>query len=183
MAVVTDFTQAPQTILLNLINGCNGTSATLDQIQFGIPTALTNSVSGNNTQVKVTPLSGTGWDGDVIFTYNRIDLSVVAGVNTTQFSRGASLKISDLVPEINAAYGINLTAADFVDGPLPTFAGNADVFETFMLTAAPGSLIYMGALELVLLPTYNEYFDVMNDDDQQVVNSAGVPILYYIPAP
>jgi hypothetical protein len=143
---VTDFTKLPNEILVELINFDNGTSLTPDSVTFGTPV-----VSGGvrNTQLVVTAKTGSFYTGSVTIQYNRVDLSTVPGVRSKSFVANGLTKISDLIPQINNAYQLNLQPEDFIDGPLPTFSGTTPN-ETldFDLIAGPNSLIYNNKVTL-----------------------------------
>ena len=143
---VTDFTQLPPQILIQLINFDNGTSLTPDAVTFGLP-----AVSGGvrNTKLTVTAAPGSFYTGSVDILYNRVDLATVPGVRSTVFTVATATKISDLIPQINAAYQLNLQPEDFIDGPLPAFTNNIpNEQKSFDLIAGPNSLIYVGRATL-----------------------------------
>lgn len=147
--MATDFTKSANEILIDLINTTNSTALVPASVTFG-PVAPT--VSGNkNTGVKITAVNGSGYKGERDLTYDRVDIATVPGSRSTTFQKGDALKISDLIPEINTAYGLNLTADDYVDADLPVFAGTdpAEV-HTVNLVAKAGSYIFTGTLELTV---------------------------------
>lgn len=67
-----------------------------------------------------------------------------------EFPVGNATKIADIVPEINSRFGINLTAADFIDGDLPAFVGTANEVHDVQVIANADSLCYRGSFTFQL---------------------------------
>ena len=178
----TDYTQLPAQCLVSLINDANGTTITPAQITFGPPTPINGL---RNTEIVVTSVPAASVPagttplppGSVAVTYNRLNLNAIPGVRNTSFSNSSATNISDLLPQINAAYKINLTAADIIDAPLPIFTSNIPN-ETigFVLVAAPGSLVFIGAVELTLINTSVQLSSIITNT---VLNG----FIYIQPAP
>lgn len=143
--VVTDFTKAPEQILLDLINNDNTSALTTAQVTLGTPST---SGGAENTSVTLTAVAGSGYSGSQTVTYNRVDIATVPGSRPTEFPVGSATKISDMLPQINAQYQINLTAADIVDATLPTFDGTPNEVKTFELVMAAGALVYLNQVTL-----------------------------------
>lgn len=144
---VSDFTKLPAEIIIDLINFDNGTSLPPDGLTFGVPTVLSEGT--HNTTVVATAVADSYYEGSVTLTYNRIDLNEVPGIRSKQFVMGTAVNISDLIPQINEAYQLNLQLADFIDGPLPTLplsGSNPEV--AFELIAGPESLIFHNRVTL-----------------------------------
>jgi hypothetical protein len=147
----SDFTKAPTEIVIDLINYDNGTALRYDELEFGLPEAITG---GHNTTVEVTAVEGvSSYSGSVQITYNRVDLATVPGVR----SRGmlvppeGATTISDIVDQINTRYAINLTPDDYFDDPLPdVWSHPADEQVPFTLRAKPESLIWIGQVDLTV---------------------------------
>lgn len=139
--IITDFTKLPKQIVVDLINYDNDTLLSPDLITFGTP----NVISGvYNTSLLVTAVPDSHYEGSVTIQYNRIDIGTVPGVRSTSFPIGTATKISDLIPAINAAYQINLTADDYIDEVLPQFTTNdPNEVQTFELYTNPNSLVFI----------------------------------------
>lgn len=152
---MSNLTLAPEQIILDMIKAEPGQNAkaqnlTTSLITFGLPTAATGEGADRNTELGVTAAEGSGYTGDVVIRYNRLTFDQVVGNKDKDFLIGDATKIADLVDEINARYKINLTPADFVDGDLPTFTGDAGESHEFTLTANANSLIFIGSVTLLL---------------------------------
>jgi hypothetical protein len=157
--IVTNFTEASEQIVIDLINNDNSSALTEALITFGLPTTTTGTSPARNTQVTITAVAGSGYTGSVTVQYNRVDLSTLPTINTsaqTVFSLGDAVNISDLIDEINTAFGINLSNAntqnpDFVDGPLPTFTGGiANEEHPFNVVADENSLVWINQMTLTV---------------------------------
>jgi hypothetical protein len=142
-----DFTQPAASVLLAQINHDNNTSVTSDQIRFGQLAALpADDASGLNAMVYVASLQGASFEGQEFIRYNRIDISTVPGQRSTQFTLGSALKVSQLLPQINAALALNLTVADIVDAALPFVEGGAAA--AFSLEIAASALLWCGSVAM-----------------------------------
>jgi hypothetical protein len=150
MAFVLDFTKAPEQILLDQINNDNSSALTLTQVSFGLPTTVGGASPARDTQVTVSAVAGEGYSGSVVVEYNRVNISTVPGARSTIFPKGSAVNISDLIPQINAAYQINLTTADYTDGPLPTFTGTPNEEHTFQLVMNSDSLPFENSVTLTV---------------------------------
>lgn len=150
MAFVLDFTKAPEQILLDQINNDNSSALTLQQVSFGLPTTTTGTSPARDTQVTVSAVANEGYSGSVVVEYNRVNISTVPGARSTVFPKGSAVNISDLIPQINAAYQINLTTADYTDGPLPTFTGAPNEEHTFQLVISSDSLPFENSVTLTV---------------------------------
>lgn len=149
--MATDFTKDSQSIIVDLINDKNpGLGLTPALLTFGVPAAYSGAES-RNTKLTVEAAAGSGYSGDRDLFYNRLDLSVVVGSKSDVFSLGNAVNISDLIPEINTRYGINLTTDDYTDAALPTFTDEVpNENKPFTIVVKAGSLIWLNQLTLQL---------------------------------
>lgn len=147
MAIVIDFTKTDVEILSALLNArVPGLTLIPTLLTHGVPEV--NSTNNRNTKITITGVANSGYTGTATPEYNRVALSVVPGVRDIVFPKGDAVNISELIPEINARFSINLTANDYTDGPLPALTGSANEEVEFTLTAKAGSLIYNGSVVL-----------------------------------
>lgn len=154
---VTDFTKSDVQILIDLVNAKTPNLAlTPELVTFGLPTL--NSENNRNTKVTITAVKGSGYKNFKDLQYNRVDYAVIPGARSVEFPKGEALKLADMIPEINARYGINISANDFVDADLPVFADSVPNQKLdFVLTASAESLIYRGSVTFKLI---NEDLDL-----------------------
>lgn len=154
---VTDFTKSDVQILIDLVNAKTPNLAlTPELVTFGLPTL--NDANNRNTKVTITAVPGSGYTNFKALEYNRVDYAVIPGARSIEFPKGEALKIADMIAEINARYGLKISANDFVDGDLPEFAeGVPNQKLDFKLTASAESLIYRGTVTFKLI---NEDLDL-----------------------
>lgn len=147
--MATDFTQMPPQILVELINITNGISLTLSDIDYGPVTAI---LSGNrNTAITVTAKPGSPYTGTRDLTYNRVNLADVPGVRSVVFDRGSANFVSQLIPQINMAYALNLQPEDYYNDRLPSAdPGPYTSDKKFFLRARPESYVWRNQVELTL---------------------------------
>lgn len=153
MAVVIDFTKTQDAIILDLINGSQtpATQLTLADITLSIPAVnTTDPETTGDTSIAVSGVAESGYDGTATVTYNRVDIEVVAiAASTTEFEVGSAVNVVDLLPAINAAFGINLTSEMVTDAVLPSTDEGAAQFN---LTMSATNKVYSGVVELTLSP-------------------------------
>jgi hypothetical protein len=131
-------------MLVDLINAANPNlpvPVTTTNVLYGTPTAITPT-GGNiqNTSIKVTAVAASKYIGNTTLTYRRLDfgtlfrsLPIVIYKYSPALTGQSPYKISDLLPAINAKYGLNLTTADVVDGSMA--AGNTNAVPAIGLAA------------------------------------------------
>jgi hypothetical protein len=148
MAAQLDFTQPALSVLLAQINYDQGTTITPDQVRVEQVASLPSTdTSGLNSIVFLAATqNATAFEGQDWFKYNRIDISTVPGTRSTLFTITDQVYLSDLLPLINSAWSLNLTAADIQDGVLPAIVGATSV--SFMLTMASGALLWLNEVEI-----------------------------------
>lgn len=149
MATNRDFTKADVQILLDQINADNSSSLTTSLVTFGAVAVDSGGV--RNSNITVSANVGSGYTGNVQLKYDRVDLATIPGSRSTEFQVGAATHVSDLIAQVNAAYQLNMTAADFVDASIPAFPGVAPhEKQTINLVASATSLIFHGTLVLTI---------------------------------
>ncbi len=153
MAATLDFTQPALSVLLAQINYNNNTTITPDQISVQQVAALPSTdSSGMNAIAFISSTQGAvAFEGREPFRYNRIDISTVPGARSTTFDVGTAIYLSDLLPQINSAWSLNLTAADIQDGILPGFPTGATSV-SLMMEMASGSLLWINEVEISITP-------------------------------
>lgn len=162
------YTKQSLQMLVDLINASNPTlpvPLTPTNVLYGTPAAVTPS-GGNiqNTSIKVTAMASTKYVGNTTLNYRRIDfgtlfrsLPIVIYKYSPAAANAVPYKISDLLPSINAKYGLSLQITDLVDGSLP--AGNTNAVpsiglvagtrnSSIVVSASTGSAGYIGTFTL-----------------------------------
>lgn len=103
------------------------------------------AVSLRNTRLRAVPTAVSGKIGRASIYYNRVDLSAIN--DQPIITRGTATLVSHVVPMLNEFFGINIVAADYVDGPLPAQVG---ALTPATLNATPVALLFIGALAFQL---------------------------------
>lgn len=152
---VSDFKKAPDQIVIDLIAFDNPSKPiTLSLVQLGIPTAATGASPPANTELEVAAKAGSGYSGAVVVTYDRLSADgfiAAAGITGDLILPvGDALRFADLIDEINTALGINLTAADYVDGDIGAWAGTPNETKIITIVMDANSLVFQGSLHVTL---------------------------------
>lgn len=149
--MASDFTKVSAEILVDLINEDNpGHGFTTGILQFGLPVAPAGGSPARNTELVVSAAADSGYSGSVTVLYNRVDMAEIPGLNNKIFPAGNAVNVSDLIPEINARYHINLQPSDYVDAALPPFTGEPNEDLNFQVTANSDSLVWFGNVILTI---------------------------------
>lgn len=141
MPHVSDFTQGQDKIILDLVNYTNNSNLTLDQVE------LTNLVPQEDEQVKVTLVTkeGSGYSGSVDVFYNRLNFHTFSLIFYPEYlliPQGEAVNISDLLPQVNAAFGVALTAEDIFDAPIEGWIGDPNEILPIELMINPDNKVY-----------------------------------------
>jgi hypothetical protein len=151
---ISDFSKLPQEIIFDLINEQNGTALDNTMVELGLPTVTTTAGALYNTDMTVTSLPGSGYTGQVILGYNRLDVQGFLFGETLTLGIGDAENFADLIPEINLKLRTNITADDYIDGSIVTQAGPWEGLpnETKQITIQmnPDSPVFIGSLTLSL---------------------------------
>lgn len=148
---VSDFTQAPQKILYDLIKSDNPSNGFAEgMVTYGIPTSNDTDVSGRNTDITLTSVEGSGIVGSRTVTYRRLRLDGFVKDPDYVVAKRDFTKLSELIPQINADLGINITADDFNEVDLPVFGATPGEEHDVTITFKANSLIWVGTYVLTV---------------------------------
>lgn len=153
-----NLTLTPKEVITARINATNvavGASLTPEMLTFGIPDISTGD---GNTDLSVTAVPGSGYTGAETINYDRLHLTtdianayVASGAGRDLvFPVGNATTKAEMVVEVNARLGINLTPDDFIDGPLPEFQGEPNEEIDVQIVANADSLVYLGSITIKL---------------------------------
>lgn len=148
-ATFFNYDKPTEELISDLIFATNGFRLPTTGVTYGAPVVVTTGDSAPsqlNTAVTVTIPWAPGiqnW-GEQTFFYMRPTLANQIGVTGAQPIVITSYPTDTwtLLPLINAYYGLQLTTADVLNTVYPDSTG------PFIMTAAPGSLIFTGSIEL-----------------------------------
>lgn len=154
--MANDLTKAPKQIILDMVNAKTAAGFTEESFTWaGLPVV---EGTGKNTSLTLTAAPGSGYKNSRVIRYIRPHLGsdvgaayiASGGKRDLIFSVGDAVKISDMIPELNARLGINLTGDDFTDGDLPAFTGEVNETHPVQVVVKADSLIFTGSLTLTL---------------------------------
>lgn len=173
--------KASSQLLLDAINRDNGLTSnplTLNELGLGLPVASVANDSSFNTYCTVYGLYGRGYHGSVTVKYRRYELEkMFLGLTPILIDPNLTpSKISDLLPLLNAQYGVALTVNDIVDANLP--ANTTDTLAT--IVAKESNWAWLGSLR-VRFAQQLPYIDVEVPPDTDL--SAIVPTITYTDKP
>lgn len=149
---MSDMTLPSKEVLLALINSANGTSLATNQVTFGEPSVLELDPDGKTTSVTVTAVPGSGYKGFEVVRYDRVDLADVLSISGISPSvvRSTETTVHELLPAINALYGINLSPEEVDDAPIAPFTGELNETVNVDVVVKATSLAYTGSMQVVL---------------------------------
>lgn len=153
----SDLTQHGEALIYAMINTANPSptngAASGTNTTIGAPTALTSDPSGKNTSVVLTAISGQGYTGTETFYYDRLDIqtqvmAVKAPSGATLVNKLTYNTIADILVDLNAAYGLDILAADLSNSTasavVNTYPGS------LTLDIAATCLTYTGTLTVAI---------------------------------
>lgn len=140
--------------LFNLINKENHTSLDPNHFNISLPTEYSSPLHPNvNTQVTVTPLSGTGYQGAVTVYYKRLSFSELFQHIYYELNPVDAIRLSDIIPELNNAFGTDILRSDYIDVELPPYIANyPDRQRLVTIAAQTNSYFFTGSHDLILGP-------------------------------
>lgn len=118
---ISDLTKPKYEVLIELINADNDTNYSVDDLMFDHP--VMTGDADRNTSISITGVNPPYVVGDVTVRYNRPDIQSLPGASRLAFFIGGKERYSDFIEMINAILGTCLEEGDYVDEPLPSFAG------------------------------------------------------------
>ena len=152
MPHVSNFTQAGDKIVLDMINEDNSSFFTLGTVS--VARGVDAPVTKNSTAL-VTALPGSGYSGDVHVEYDRLQLQDFADLyfpeNGLQIQLGDATSVADLIDEINTALGINLVQdVDVADQAIEPWEGIPNETQEVVVPVLASSMVYLGSLTFTL---------------------------------
>lgn len=146
---VSNFLQAPEQVLLDLINADNAKALPLTAVTFAAPAEVVPGEIASTVVMSAT--TGSGYKGSQTFTYNRVPLSFMNTNEPDLVIESEEASVHGLIPFLNTTFGIQLTADDIEDTPIEE--QEPDVVKQVTITAKAGSLVWHGSVTLdITLP-------------------------------
>lgn len=162
LSLPLDITKPAVEILMDAINAENRSSYDYNDFVFGTPEVASLPKSDINTKLLLTPKVTSAYINSREIFYRRITMQEIYESSQIEINVGARLLLSDVIDEINAYYGINLTDDDYVDQTLPQASSqNPGARLTVILQATADSVLFTGSAEIIL----NEPAPVIDNDN------------------
>ena len=135
------------------INAANGTTYTVDDVTFGVPSPSQGSwlggVTERNTVVRLTATPGGPYEGTQQVAYDRLSLNDLPRVKGWKAIQTNPTTIYNLLPYIKYFTGVTLTTDDVVDGG---FTSNGDNTYAGTLVAKADSIGWIGSTPITVYP-------------------------------
>lgn len=173
MAHVSDFTQAEDKIILDLINFDNASNLALEQVSLAAPTFADGKVT-----VVVDALPNSGYVDSVDVTYGRLDLQDFVDVyfpDALTVVQGDAVNISELLGDINTALGTAIPVENITDGlivPAQGWPEGQPPSIELLITAT--SLVYQGSASILIDIGLIELSTVIT---QKVLTGLNLPVI------
>lgn len=146
---ISDFSKLPDEVVFDLINEQNGTALDNTMVTLGVPTETTGGVT-HNTTILVTALPTSDYAGQVPLGYNRLDVQGFLFGSDFILPAGDATMYADLIPEINARMGTNITDDDFVNSPIGDWHNQPNETKHIAMQMKPTSKVFIGELTFTL---------------------------------
>jgi hypothetical protein len=144
---VIDYTKTPTEILMQMINRQNNVFLSVQDFEFSQPEVHSDPYKPDvNTSVTLTPIAGSGYYGARTIHYARNNFAEVFGSMPVDFYPVEQLTLYEILPLLNATYGINLKEDDVEDAPIPPINPlNPTAVRPVPVVAKEESYFYMGS--------------------------------------
>ena len=135
-------------ILMDKVNAENLSQLDSNDFLFSVPTATTLPYSDINTKVTITPKVSSGYFNSRDIFYKRLDIAQILDNNSIEVLVTTETLLSELIPQINTLYGINLTADDYDDTAIPVAV--PDTEHSIVVQIKTTSYLFVGTANLIL---------------------------------
>jgi hypothetical protein len=140
--------------LFALINRENSISLDHKHFTISLPKEYNNPLHPTvNTEITITPVAGTGYQGSVAVYYKRIDFKELFQHLYYELNPIDAIRLSDIIPELNNAFGTDILKSDYTDVDLPPYISNyPDRQRIVTIAAQTNSYFFTGNYDLILGP-------------------------------
>lgn len=174
-----DITKTPLEIIMEQINVENNTELLASDFTFSDPEVVTLVFSEANTKVKITPKVTSVYYGSRDIYYKRMDISQILNNELVEIIPASETLLSQLIPQINSAFGINLTADDYNDTTLPVVnPADPDAVLSVAINIKPTSYLFFGTGNLVIGSRIRPVDEVGVSRDYYIVTDHGANAVY-----
>lgn len=143
-------------LVLELINAANIVEQTAllgplqqSDIVYGVPQPTPQGVK--NTQLVVSAAYTSAYEGAVVVTYNRLDITTFFKNIAVNLDVQGATTTSDLLPKLNQLYGLGLVSDEVIESPVSPLTSTTPSV-THSIQFRPESLVYTGVLSVTVGP-------------------------------
>jgi hypothetical protein len=147
---MSDITKSPIEQLFDYINLTATVVLDYNDFNLTIPQPYSKIGVKANTKIIISPKTNAVYYNSKDIYYYRMGFSEIFSTGLIEVLPDTEAKLSDLIPKINLAFGINLTADDYYDQDLPLYDPTGSVNTHVTIVAKETSLLFFGSYNLVL---------------------------------
>lgn len=143
------FNRPPKETLVELLNRNNTTDFSPNQLEFGEPIAIGNTL----TQIVAYPAPSTGWTQEVDLTYNRMYLETYLGATHIHLYTDAQISKESIIQSMKDRYRVWLEPTDFVlevHNNQPSWLRRGQ--RLMKIRFLNESMIWIGAMDAIVIP-------------------------------
>lgn len=138
-------------ILIQQVNIENNTELLASDFLFSPPRTAELLFSDINTAVTINPKVTSGYYGSKDIYYKRLNVTDIITNRNIYIARGTATKLSELIPQINTKYGINITDIDYLDVDLPAVDPlDPDAVFSVVLKILDTSYLFFGMVNVIV---------------------------------
>lgn len=167
---MTILNQPSAQIIVDQINQDNALTLRVDQVNFGVPSAVTGS-GKRDTDIPVTAVAGKGYVGSNVVNLDRLKGELLFLNYVPKITVDSPAKVADLLPVINARFGFQITAADINDVALSQ--PDSDGTITQLITFLPASLVYEGSFTVIVNQATEQQAVLRTEDGENITTEDG----------
>lgn len=145
-----DITQPPLKLLFDDINLANSTNYNYKEFTVSPPQPYSKLGVKANTVINVTPTIIGRYYGNKNIYYYRMNLAEVLDSNSVEIIQTSETKLSELIPKINEAFGINLTSDDYYEQTIAAYDPNSSTATRVTVMAKETSYLFYGSFSLII---------------------------------
>lgn len=144
---MTILNQPSAQIIVDQINQDNALTLRVDQVNFGAPSPVTGT-GKRDTDIPVTAAVGKGYVGSNIVNLDRLKGSLLFLSYTPKIVVSSPSTTADLLPAINARFGLQITSAEIQNVPLNSPASDGSITQT--IAFQDSCLVYEGSFTVIV---------------------------------
>lgn len=147
-----DINKPAKQLIIEDINVLNNTALLYTDFEFGAPTPATVLSNPNiNTSITITPNQTSPYYNSIDWKYHRMDIGSILSTQAVGLLPGSAQYLSELLPQINTMFGINLTMDDVEETLIPIIDPlHPEITQNLIIQCKLGSLLFTGSGSITL---------------------------------